>query len=180
MTSSDASDGRVLQVMRWSARTSMPWRNGGGVTHELFRDEALRLSVAEVAGPGPFSVFPGVDRVLTLLDGVRCVLRRGDVSVSLRPLVPFAFHGDDAWGCTDVEGPAPGRPAMDFNVMMHRDAGTASVRLARVGVHDAAWLLALGPGQVGGQAVNTWDLARCDGPVTLSVPALAVTVSPLA
>ena len=56
-------------------RTTMPWKNGGGVTHELWRTPKagpefdLRISIAEVAANGPFSLFPGVDRIITLLSG---------------------------------------------------------------------------------------------------------------
>ena len=52
----------------------MPWKNGGGVTSELARSPQAdefdwRLSVAEVATDGPFSQFPGIDRLLVLLSG---------------------------------------------------------------------------------------------------------------
>ena len=55
----------------------MPWKNGGGLTHEIAVHPSgagmaafeWRVSVAEVAQDGPFSRFPGVDRTLVLLAG---------------------------------------------------------------------------------------------------------------
>jgi environmental stress-induced protein Ves len=54
-----------------------PWKNGGGVTHEVavwpegagMDDFAWRVSLAELQGPGPFSIYPGVSRSLLLLEG---------------------------------------------------------------------------------------------------------------
>ncbi len=41
---------------------SQPWKNGLGVTHEVWRDRDdydVRVSVAEDVTPAPFSRFPG-------------------------------------------------------------------------------------------------------------------------
>jgi environmental stress-induced protein Ves len=55
-----------------------PWKNGLGVTLELLRAPhpsqdasafAYRVSCAKVAESGPFSVFPGIERAITVLDG---------------------------------------------------------------------------------------------------------------
>ncbi len=56
----------------------MPWKNGGGETVEIavfpegagFKDFGWRISLASVASDGPFSAFPGIDRTLTVIDGV--------------------------------------------------------------------------------------------------------------
>lgn len=58
-------------------RRRQPWKNGGGVTTEVcafpagssIDDFQWRISLAEVTSAGPFSRFPGVDRVLTVLEG---------------------------------------------------------------------------------------------------------------
>lgn len=46
-----------------------PWKNGGGITREILRwpdadDYDLRVSLADVTRPGPFSKFPGYSRFL--------------------------------------------------------------------------------------------------------------------
>ncbi|MEO8707170.1 MAG: HutD family protein [Kofleriaceae bacterium] len=51
-----------------------PWKNGGGVTHEIVRwpdtgEYDVRVSIAEVARSGPFSTFPGYQRWSIVLAG---------------------------------------------------------------------------------------------------------------
>ncbi|WP_344566156.1 HutD/Ves family protein [Streptomyces axinellae] len=66
----------VPSVLRWADRPRMPWKNGSGSTREVaaqpvgsrLADFDWRVSVADVGGDGPFSPFPGVDRVITLID----------------------------------------------------------------------------------------------------------------
>ncbi|MEY9948084.1 HutD family protein [Kitasatospora sp. GAS1066B] len=80
-----------------AARTVTPWRNGGGRTREVAADPggAWRVSLAEVAADGPFSVFPGLARILTVVDGPGLELTVGDhAPVTVPPLRPFAFPGD--------------------------------------------------------------------------------------
>ncbi|MEH0072431.1 HutD family protein [Pannonibacter sp. Pt2-lr] len=66
-----------VQLIRWGMARAMPWKNGGGITHELavfpetagLEDFGWRLSMAEVASDGPFSAFTGIHRTLALVDG---------------------------------------------------------------------------------------------------------------
>ncbi len=56
------------------------WRNGAGETREICcfppetRDFNWRASIASIASNGEFSLFPGVDRVITLLEGGKSTL----------------------------------------------------------------------------------------------------------
>ena len=67
-----------IEVLRAAARQAVAWRNGGGETREVAVWPAgagmdafeWRVSMAEVGVAGPFSVFAGVDRVLTVVSGV--------------------------------------------------------------------------------------------------------------
>jgi AcrR family transcriptional regulator len=170
--------GDEVLVLPWSRRRTQPWKNGGGVTHVLFERDDLRISVAEVAQPGPFSSFPGFDRTIVLLEGRRCLLRRGEWGVELRPRSPFTFHGEDAWACAAVEGPEQGAPALDFNVMRRRDAGRASVWCVGPGRVDALCLLALEPGTVAGVPLERLDLAVVHEPVAVTMPMIAVRLDP--
>ena len=50
--------------------TSMPWKNGGGVTREVAKSSdnqglIWRLSLADVIQEGTFSTFPKLSRILT-------------------------------------------------------------------------------------------------------------------
>lgn len=112
---------------------SMPWKNGGGTTHEIavgpegagMEDFLWRLSVAEVATSGPFSAFPGVDRTITLLegDGLKLDFDEGDDLVLDVPWRPAAFDGGRA-----CQGRLIGGPVKDFNVMTRRGRATHRVR----------------------------------------------------
>ena len=178
MSAEGQPEGRVTRLVRRADRRTMPWKNGGGVTHELWREDhdgalGLRISIAEVAADGPFSHFPGVDRVILLLEGEACVLHRDDgTEVVLRPRRPFAFLGEDAWACTLPEG-----PVLDFNVMTQRGTRGAAVRVCEPGRIEADFVLALAPGEIGGAAVDTGELAAIDGPVWADVPVVAVHVA---
>ncbi len=55
---------RVIAQEAWRAQT---WKNGAGITHEIWRtpdldDYDVRVSLAEVTRPGAFSLFPGYRR----------------------------------------------------------------------------------------------------------------------
>lgn len=111
--------------------TRMPWKNGGGSTLELLQDPApdggfnWRLSIADVATPGPFSSFPGIDRQIMLVAGNGMVLSfAGEAPpvVISKPLRPHAFQGEWATDCRLIEG-----AIQDFNVMVRRDWGRAAV-----------------------------------------------------
>lgn len=112
----------------------LPWRNGRGTTLELVRrDDAAgalcwRLSVADVVEPGPFSPLPGIDRVITLIDGAGFDLDFGGARppIALKPFEPLAFSGDWPTTSTTVHG-----PSRDFNVMTARGRIAAEVGMVR-------------------------------------------------
>jgi environmental stress-induced protein Ves len=64
-------------ILRAAQRAPVPWKNGGGLTREVavypptsdLGSFDWRVSMAEVRGAGPFSLFPGVDRRLAVLEG---------------------------------------------------------------------------------------------------------------
>ena len=112
----------------------MPWKNGGGVTRELLRlphpsdpERFLaRLSIATVSASGPFSVFPGVDRTLMLLEGEGVALTfAGQASEEVKRLEqrwrPLAFPGEAEVHCRLLGG-----PVRDFNLMVDRATAQAS------------------------------------------------------
>ncbi len=107
----------------------MPWKNGGGVTSEVARapeggggDFDWRISIAEVAEGGPFSSFPGIDRVIIRLGEAPLVLDVDGVEHDLARFVPFAFTGEAA-----TSAALPGGPTRDLNVMTRRGHATAEV-----------------------------------------------------
>lgn len=101
-----------------------PWKNGGGSTTELavfpagagFDDFDWRISLANLTRSGPFSLFPGVDRSLALVDGEGLSLTiagRPDVHLGAGA-PPLAFAGEVAVHAS------LSAPSVDFNVMTRR------------------------------------------------------------
>ena len=157
----------------------MPWKNGGGTTREVARipetgDIEWRLSVAEVAVDGPFSVFEGIDRILVLLSGAGMDLQFDEPRhvERLRPLRDVkAFAGEAAVHATLVDG-----PTTDLNLMWRRDLFDAGVResvlpveldsagaLMVLYVADGAAELPDGTVLTAGDALDTEDRLIVDG-----------------
>ena len=118
-----------LGIVRFTELPVVPWRNGGGLTREVVSSEGSgpqgfdwRISIADVTEPGPFSVFPGVDRVITLVEGERMDLVIEGVEHVLHLREPFGFHGASQTSCS-----LPAGPTRDLNVMTRSDRMSASV-----------------------------------------------------
>jgi environmental stress-induced protein Ves len=115
----------------------MPWKNGGGVTRELLKIPhpteparfLARLSIATVASSGPFSVFPGVDRTLMLLEGAGMALSVGGApEVMLQERwQPFPFPGEADTRCRLLDG-----PVQDFNLMVDRASAASTLEVVRL------------------------------------------------
>lgn len=78
---------------------AVPWRNGGGVTREIAqcagRDGFLwRLSIADVCAEGPFSVFAGMSRLLTMVEGDGLALSCPEAVFDVPYCEPVRFSGD--------------------------------------------------------------------------------------
>ncbi|MEZ0067569.1 environmental stress-induced protein Ves [Streptacidiphilus sp. MAP12-20] len=120
-----------IQVLRAADRVASPWKNGGGVTREVASspsgggtsDFDWRISLADVASGGPFSSFPGVDRVITVVEGEGMALTVDGVeTVIAERYRPFAFSGDATTDCRLLGG-----ALVDFNVMTRRGVVDARV-----------------------------------------------------
>ena len=127
------------------------WKNGRGVTEEIavsprgarfeHGDFDWRVSRARVAEDGPFSAFPGFERILVVTSGAGLVLSHGDDAprARLRGLEPYRFSGD--W---TTRGELVAGGVADFNVVFRRGAVVASVEALRLGRRRA--LEVVGPG----------------------------------
>lgn len=132
-----------MRVLRSADYKQMPWRNGGGATLQIgiypedagLDDFHWRVSMARVEADGPFSVFPGVDRTLTLLEGNGVVLDVGvRAPVGLREAYdPLPFPGDDTATCSLIEG-----PVTDLNVMTRRGRASHVVEALQLGTDETA------------------------------------------
>lgn len=125
-----------MQIIEPNAWHAQPWRNGAGVTHELVRwpeaePFAVRISVADITAPAPFSAFAGYRRWLYLLEGGPVTLAHGGQDVILAaPADGLAFAGD-----AQVAATAVARPSRDLNFMV-REALPARVQILRGGARE--------------------------------------------
>jgi uncharacterized protein len=121
---------------------SMPWKNGGGLTREIFRfpehaaDWQWRISIADVAADGPFSAFPGCDRALLLLSGAGMRLQFLDRIETLQTAYDtLRFAGEDPVEAFLLDG-----PTSDFNAIWRRD--TVAITLERRAMTGSLWCIA--------------------------------------
>jgi environmental stress-induced protein Ves len=120
-----------LTVLRAADYPRMPWKNGGGSTEEITRDagEGLegfgwRLSIADIAESGDFSLFTGYQRIITVLQGAGMTLDIDGLKTEpLLPGDPFAFSGNSAVSCTLLEG-----AIRDFNLIYAPDRYRVSLQ----------------------------------------------------
>jgi uncharacterized protein len=123
-----------MHIVRHSSFVAVPWRNGGGITHEAMRvppggdSFQWRVSVAQIDASGPFSDFAAYRRFMVLLKGAGVVLTfssgpgtvgpsgRDAKACELRTVGDMAeFDGGLAAHCDLVDG-----PCVDLNLMVSK------------------------------------------------------------
>ena len=117
-----------------SSQKVMPWKNGGGITTEIAKDGTepflWRASRAQVASDGPFSFFPGYDRILIILQGKGMVLKFPDKEETLGSQLTdrdlFHFKGEDEIHTSLIDG-----PVTDWNWITRRESGSGKVSILR-------------------------------------------------
>lgn len=166
----------MIRHLNASNFKEMPWANGKGTTVEMLRIDAggqlmLRLSRAAVVEDGAFSLFPGIERNLTVLSGPGFDLVGEGILLHATPLRSVAFAGDVAIRAEKVT-----ERSEDFNVMTARSLPLPEVRVARGGAMTGpSVVLALESGMIGGHLVARHDLLVSDQDLYLEVPAIVVT-----
>lgn len=136
----------TIHVLRAADRVASAWKNGGGVTREIaifppgtgLDTFDWRVSMATVSAGGPFSLFPGVDRVLAVVEGELTLRFEDGPTLAISDASPpAAFPGD-----IPVAAETPPGPVTDLNVMTRR--GRVRAAVTRVGFEGesgvtAAW-----------------------------------------
>lgn len=100
------------------------WKNGGGITRELARGAGWRISVADAAIGGPFSIFPNQRRSSVVFEGAGLDLRSGGVHLALDPMHCARYDGGLPWYATLRNG-----ATRVFNVMAVEGQARAEVRV---------------------------------------------------
>jgi uncharacterized protein len=126
------------RVIRNEDLVRVPWKNGHGTTAAVaafpegsgFDTFGWRISMADVASDGPFSVFPGIDRTLIVVEGEGIELEVEGVAYPLDKASPkLSFSGDDITTGRLLSG-----PIRDLNVMTRRSRFRHRTRFVQSGV----------------------------------------------
>lgn len=128
-----------MRILRVADYKSIPWKNGGGITREIFvfppasdlDNFGWRISMATVSKDGAFSELKCVDRSLCVLQGAGVTLSIPDYPVATisQDGDPISFSGDTGADACLLDG-----EITDLNVMTRR--GRFWHRLDRVTFHD--------------------------------------------
>jgi environmental stress-induced protein Ves len=161
-----------MRLLRTTDYRRMPWKNGGGETIEMMASPAnasfetfdWRISMAHVGSPGAFSLFPNVDRTLSLIAGAGLSLRfdTGDVVSLDQRTAPFSFAGDLPVDSVLIDGPID-----DLNVMTRRDR--CRHRVSRHSLNASTQLTSQG---------DIGILVAIDGGADIVTEQLIVTLAP--
>jgi len=139
----------------------MPWKNGGGITHEIVRFPMSgdpfdwRVSMAQLDTSGPFSNFSGYSRTMVLLQGAGVALTVGDRHLVLKHVGDLAEFD----GGLPTRGDLLHGPCTDLNLIV----STSSIR-ARTWIARLEGTRALRP-----PPRETMLVFALNGPVTLEM-----------
>jgi environmental stress-induced protein Ves len=130
----------MLQIVRYGAVPSTPWKNGLGLTRQLAihppqataESFEWRLSIAQLTGTAPFSRFADITRCLAVLEGVLTLQWAGGTEQRLTAQSPpVQFAGDAA-----VNGGVEAGPVLDLNLMWQPSRWQAA--MTRLTAHAGA------------------------------------------
>ncbi len=124
-----------MKIIRRSSFKAVPWKNGGGITHEALRvppsgdSFRWRVSVAELAVSGPFSNFAGYHRKMVLLRGAGLRLTfDGTEHRVLREVGDLVeFDGARATSSELLDG-----PCTDLNLMVSKSVPASHAWVERL------------------------------------------------
>ncbi len=174
----------MSKIHRGVERRFTPWKNGGGETAEIicvpanagFDDFDWRISTAKVSRSGPFSRFPGVERVLTVIEDGAMLLRFDDgITIEAHPHSgPHRFSGDVA-----CEAELTGDELLDLNLMVrapfegavHQAGDTLETEN-----REAAYLFALDDLPAHGLATHDLMELPLNGELVVPAGALVLTI----
>ncbi|MDX2144613.1 MAG: HutD family protein [Rhodospirillaceae bacterium] len=177
-----------MRMLHAIERASAPWKNGGGVTQDVMiwpSGASLdsfdwRISIADILTDGPFSIFPGISRVLTVIqgDGLRLAIGGAEPVELDSASPPLAFSGEAVCHATLTKG-----RLRDLNVMARRGAYSVSVRRLHVIGEtvircdaETTLAVALDPLTCGGERLNCEDAALAASGENLRVAASTARV----
>ncbi len=168
----------MIQHLTPADYREMPWANGKGSTVEMLRAAEngglkWRLSRASVVENGDFSIFPGIERNLTVITGPGFDLHSQAMHLPAKPLIPVAFAGDIPVRAENVFAPSD-----DFNVMTARHLPRPEVAVitgqAQLRGGDLLAVFALAETTVNGRKMAQYDLILTAEPLSVTGQMIAV------
>lgn len=168
-----------VEVVRFAELQPTAWKNGLGMTtqlaiHPIDADQNTfewRVSIATLTGTAPFSIFPGIERCLAMLEGEVTLLRAASSVTLSSTSPPLTFSGEEP-----VTGRVESGAAIDLNLMYRPLRWRATLRRVAlregetIRVREATMLTAIAPAriEVAGRRISlerfdliqatTWDL----------------------
>ena len=172
-----------MEIIRFTELKAEPWRNGGGVTRQVASHPSAggagwdwRVSIADVAKAGDFSPFPGMERLLTVVDGDLLLLTVNGAEHALEKYRPFRFDGGAATSAV-----LPTGDIRNLNVITRTGAFKAYASVIELSKQRAQPVLAgqvavllQGQASVGGGNTAPADLGRFDAVVGSGDPSPGV------
>jgi environmental stress-induced protein Ves len=162
-----------MEIIRFENLKPEPWGNGGGVTREIARQAAAdggwdwRLSLADVTKAGEFSVFAGMQRLLTVVEGDLLLLNINGSEHAVEKYRPFRLDGDAA-----TSAKLPTGDVRNLNVITRSGAFKAYTSIIELSKKRAQplWegqfgVLLQGQGTVADETHDAESLARYDSVV---------------
>ncbi len=141
----------INQIFDGETIAPTAWKNGAGLTREIAaaaEEEGFwRFSIAEMTQDAPFSSFPGLMRILTIVEGDWLELTCPEQSILVRPLEPVSFSG-----ASQLDARLLGGPVQNFNLIYDEADWMAS---ASVGHPESLTLVKSAPKLT---AIVTWHL----------------------
>ena len=140
-----------MRVQRFGEHRAMPWANGLGTSYEVSSDRnadgewTWRVAIAPVVIDGPFSVMPGVDRQLVVINGEGMTLSIDGEIVECPPGRVVRFSGDSVTNAQLVDGPVVDlglmtvRGSVIGSMVVIADAGDVAESDVIVAVGEAAF-----------------------------------------
>ncbi|MCX2963535.1 HutD/Ves family protein [Gordonia aquimaris] len=153
-----------MTIVRAADLVATPWRNGVGVTRRIStgghpESPDWTLSIADIAAPGRFSLFPGLDRTAVVVGDEPLDLTINDATRTIALLDRVSFAGEDVVDATPTR-----RPTRLLNLMTRRGRclGELSLRHIRGSVNPGpddgiAWMVLAGRLVVGEHDLRRWD-----------------------
>lgn len=125
----------MIRHLKASDLRRMPWKNGRGSTLEIASDATpgasdwtWRVSVADVPESGPFSRFPGFERIIACVEGngMRLAIGGREAIDVPRSGAGLRFSGDDATEGLLIDG-----PVRDANLFLKRGVWEGELMVLR-------------------------------------------------